>query len=77
MFQQLANNPEFKKRVQARFKSYSTDVHIPAGIALANHQKTWDLAAATGADVLSEIIADEMEAHPFLAKQAAKLIGAI
>lgn len=74
MFAQLSEAPEFSQKVAAKFSAYCEEKKIPVAYR-QNHATTWNKAAAIGAEVLAEIIGETMEKHPYLAKQAAKMLG--
>lgn len=73
MFLELAKTPAFAEKVNERFAKYAAEKQIPAG-AKENHLMTWNTATQAGAEVLAEIIGETMEKHPFLAKQAMKML---
>ena len=74
MFTQLARQPEFAAKIAEKFATYCLAKQIPPGTVRTNHGVTWNEAALAGADALAEIIGEELERHPFLAKQAAKMM---
>lgn len=74
MFSQLAEAPEFSTKVAAKFAAYCEEKKIPVNYR-QNHATTWNKAAAIGAETLAEIIGETMEKHPYLAKQAMKMMG--
>jgi hypothetical protein len=74
MFRELANTPEFWAKVFDRFTVYAAEKHLTETIE-ANHRVTWTAAAQAGAEAMAAIVGEEMEKHPFLAKQAAKMMG--
>lgn len=74
MFLELAKQPEFQQKVSERFKQYATKKQIPMEFQ-RNHTVTWDEGAQAGAAALAAIIGETMAKHPYLAKQAAKMMG--
>lgn len=74
MFAQMAEDPAFTKKVALKFAAYCEEKKIPA-MYRQNHATTFNTAAAIGAEILAEIIGETMEKHPYLAKQAAKMMG--
>lgn len=75
MFAQLAESPEFQKKVAEAFANWVEVKKIP-GPYRPNHDATFTEGAKHGASALAEIIGETMEKHPYLAKQAMKLLGA-
>ena len=78
MFGGLAQTPDFTVKVEAKFQEYAKERKIPEGSpAYDNHHTTYQAAAAAGAGILAEVIGGTFEKHPFLAKQAEKMLGGI
>jgi hypothetical protein len=75
MIRELLETPAFKAAIAERFEGFAEHKHMPEQVR-PNHRLTWDAAVESTAECFAGAIGEAMEKHPWLAKQAMKLMEA-